>query len=52
MLDSVAKIATSVGLRINAAKTKVMMYSCCQSATLDLLGQDLETVERFSYLGS
>ncbi|VDP36481.1 unnamed protein product [Schistosoma margrebowiei] len=49
---SVAAVSASVGLSIHKGKTKVLKFKAENSNPITLLGETLEDVESFTYLGS
>ncbi|KAH9582494.1 hypothetical protein MS3_00007235 [Schistosoma haematobium] len=49
---SVAAVSASVGLSIHKRKTKVLKFKAENSNSITLVGETLEDVESFTYLGS
>lgn len=50
--DRVANFANQLGLRINSQKTKVMLLNTKGNPQIQSYGQALESVDKFTYLGS
>ena len=51
-LDSIAQAAQPFGMRFAPTKCKAMVQNCGVPTTLQLYGEPLEFVDRFTYLGS
>ena len=49
---SLEKEAASVGLKINCAKTKMQSLTGGANRTIEVAGDQIEAVDRFTYLGS
>jgi hypothetical protein len=50
--ERVGRFGQQVGLKINAKKTKLMTVNIDREVKTTVSGEDIETVKRFSYLGS